>query len=206
MVGQVSSECRFSASLSSATKTLHSGYSSHVIPRTLRLPFLLLASASLLAQSVAKPAPEIALADLNGQKHALADFRGKIVVLNFWATWCIPCEEEMPLLKEVQKKHGERVTVIAVSLDEENNRANVENFVKRHKLNFPVWMGGTTADLGRFGLGEALPGTAFIDEEGRIVGRVLGMLKKKQLRHRVAWMLGERKGKPPEALINNLGF
>jgi thiol-disulfide isomerase/thioredoxin len=152
-------------------------------------------------------APPLSLKDLSGESQRLESHRGRIVVLNFWATWCGPCVEEMPMLADIQKRYGDRgVIVIGVSLDEEDSVEKVPRFVQKRKINFPVWVGGTTEDLERFGLGEALPATAFIDAEGRIVGRVLGMLRKRDLRHRVEWLLGERKGKPPEPLVNNLDF
>lgn len=167
------------------------------------------AVAALLAGSARgdRLAPALGLKGLGGEPQSLESYRGKIVVLNFWATWCGPCVEEMPMLADIQNRYGVRgVVVIGVSLDDEDSAAQVPRFVQKRKINFPVWVGGTTEDLERFGLGEALPATAFIDAEGRIVGRVLGMLRKRDIRHRVEWMLGERKGKPPEPLVNNLGF
>lgn len=164
--------------------------------------------AGLLAGSTRgeEVAPELALRDLSGHPQSLESYRGKIVVLNFWATWCEPCMEEMPMLVNAQKRYGERgVTVIAVSLDDASARAQVEKFVRKKKVKFPVWVGGTVEDLERLGLGEALPATAFFDAEGRLVGRVLGMLRRRDLGHRIEWMLGESKGEPPAPLVNNLG-
>lgn len=176
-------------------------------PRTGRwilLPLILSTVTCLSAQDVA---PEFFLPNLKGAQQNLRDYRGKIVVLNFWATWCVPCAEEMPMLVEIQKKYGESgVVVIGVSLDDSSTRAKVESFLHKKKVNFPAWMGGTTEDLKRLGLGEALPATAFLDREGRITGRVLGMLRKKDLKHRVEWLLGNRQGDAPKPLVNNLGF
>ncbi len=150
--------------------------------------------------------PDLSLRDLDGELRSLQSYRGKIVVLNFWATWCGPCTEEMPLLVKARKRYaGRGVEVIGVSLDEGSARNEVKKFVKRKKVNFPVWVGGTSEDLSRLGLGEALPATAFFDADGRIVGRVLGMLRKGDLRHRIEWMLGETQGEPPAPLVNNLG-
>jgi thiol-disulfide isomerase/thioredoxin len=164
--------------------------------------------ALLLAGSArgADGAPDLSLRDLGGEAHNLESYRGKIVVLNFWATWCGPCAEEMPMLVKAQTRYGEHgLVVIGVSLDEDSARAKVEKFAKRKKINFPLWMGGTVEDLKRFGLGEALPATAFFDADGRIVGRVLGMLHKGDLDHRIEWMLGETQGEAPAPLVNNLG-
>ncbi|MFB3921101.1 MAG: TlpA family protein disulfide reductase [Terriglobia bacterium] len=176
-------------------------------PRALRwilFPLGFALAACLSAQDVA---PEFTLSDLEGATRNLRDYRGKIVVLNFWATWCGPCTEEMPMLVNVQKEYGDRgVMVVGVSLDDSTSRAKVPEFARKKKVNFPIWVGGTTEDLKRLGLGEALPATAFLDPQGRITGRVLGMLRKKDLRHRVEWLLGNHQGDAPKALVNNLGL
>jgi thiol-disulfide isomerase/thioredoxin len=165
------------------------------------LAFLLAIPA--LAQDAAPP---LSLRDAEGKPASLDQYQGKPVVLNFWATWCGPCAEEMPWLAEVQRTYGDRgVAVIGVSLDDLTTLAKVPRFMKKKKINFPVWHGGTTEDLKRFGLGEALPATAFIDGNGQIVGRVLGMLRKRDLNHRVEWLLGNQQGEPPQPLVNNLG-
>lgn len=142
--------------------------------------------------------------DLRGKPQRIGDLKGKIVVVNFWATWCVPCVKEMPLLQKLQKRHGDRLTVVAVSIDEPAARPKVEKFVAKHKLTFPILMDGKPEDLARFGLGEALPATAFLNERGEIEGRVLGQLHGKRLERRIAWMLGHRKGDPPPALEDNL--
>jgi cytochrome c biogenesis protein CcmG/thiol:disulfide interchange protein DsbE len=164
---------------------------------------LCLAASCLPAQD---QAPSLSLRDAAGNPASLDQYAGKAIVLNFWATWCGPCAEEMPWLAEVEKTYGDRgVAVIAVSLDDAKSQAKIPRFMQKKKINFPVWLGGTTDDLDRFGLGESLPATAFIDRDGRIVGRVLGMLRKRDLKHRVEWLLGKQQGDPPQPLVNNLG-
>ena len=104
---------------------------------------------------------------------------GDIVVLNFWATWCKPCIEEMPLLSRVQRRYGvDGVRVIGVSADAEAPARDVLEFARARKVQFAVWLGATTEDMKALGLGEALPATAVIDREGRIVARFTGELKK----------------------------
>lgn len=145
------------------------------------------------------------LRDLSGQTQALEAHRGKIVVLNFWATWCRPCLQEMPMLVSVQSRYAARgIQVIGASADDENTQAQIPAFVKQLKLNFPVWIGATTDEMEKLGLGSALPATAVIDREGRIVGRILGMLEKRDLERRIEWLLGERKGAAPPDIVNNI--
>jgi thiol-disulfide isomerase/thioredoxin len=149
-------------------------------------------------------AVELTGTTLEGSSQALSSFRGKILVVNFWATWCVPCAHEMPLLADIQKRYPEQVQVLALSIDDEQTRKQIPEFLRKHKVNFPVWTGASTIDMQKLGLGEAIPATAFLDPEGRVVGRVLGQLRKRDLRPRIEWMLGERDGPEPPALINNL--
>ena len=114
--------------------------------------------------------PELALKDLFGVEQKLSAYRGKIVVLNFWATWCIPCRKEMPDLAAIQNEYAALgVQVIGAGADTLLERSKVLQFVKETRINFPVWLGATTDDMKRFGLGPALPGTAIIGRDGKIV-------------------------------------
>jgi hypothetical protein len=109
------------------------------------------------------------------------------------------------MLVDVQKLYSDRgVVVLGVSLDDSATRNKILPFTRKKKANFPIWVGATTEDLRRFGLGEALPATAILDRDVRVVGRVLGMLRKRDLIHRVEWLLGHQEGDPPEPLVNNL--
>jgi len=143
------------------------------------------------------------LRDLNGQEQALAHYRGKIVVLNFWATWCVPCRAEMPMLVDVQQRYAARgIQVIAASADEATTKPLIPDFIKKLKLNFPVWVGATTADMKRLELGEALPATTIFDRDGTIVARIIGPIQKQDLVQRLDWLLGDRQGSAPQAVIN----
>ena len=80
---------------------------------------------------------------MNGKKVRVTDLRGKIVVLNFWATWCVPCRAEMPLLVEAEKEYAPRgVVFVAVSLDDRETRPKIPDFIGEFKIGFPVWVGG----------------------------------------------------------------
>lgn len=144
--------------------------------------------------------------DTNGNKVRVTDLRGKIVVLNFWATWCIPCREEMPLLVEVEKEFASRgISFVAVSLDDRQSRPRIPDFIGQFKISFPVWTGATTMDLDDLKLGPALPATAFLDRQGRIAARVLGQISRRELYERLEWLSGGQKGAAPDLLVRHGG-
>ena len=168
------------------------------------LPVAVLVVTAALASAGADRAPKLKLRDLNGRKQQLSEYVGRIVVLNFWATWCGPCQEEMPMMvAEEEKYRGRGVVFIGVSMDKRADINKIRAFVARVKAEYPIWI-GTVDDLERFRLGPGIPATAFIDAKGRIQGRVLGEIHKPDLEHRLAWLLGDHDGKPPAPLENNL--
>ncbi len=146
------------------------------------LNFLLILPTCAAAQETAAPAA-LELRSLDGEKRCLADYRGKIVVLNFWATWCVPCREEMPLLDKLYREYKDRgVVVIGASLDAKATEARIAPFVRELKLTFPVWKGAEFAHVQQLTRGNALPATAIVDREGRIVARITGAVSAAELR------------------------
>lgn len=133
---------------------------------------------------------ELTLKDPFGTAQGLSALKGRIVILNFWATYCIPCRKEMPDLAAIQNEYAALgVQVVGASTDEAGERAKVLQFVKETKVNFPIWMGATTADMMRFGLGAALPGTVIIGRDGRIAKVVSGIVNQADLRKQIDAML-----------------
>lgn len=174
--------------------------------KTVRFTFfiilLLAAPTALLAKN---SLPKLKVTDLSGQAESLNPYRGKIIVLNFWATWCEPCQEEMPMLVNEEAKYRDRgVVVIGVSLDKPGDENKIRAFLAKYHVTFPVWAGGTADDLDRWKLGPGVPATAFIDPDGKIAGRVMGEMRKPALEHRLNWMLGNREGEAPAPIENNL--
>jgi thiol-disulfide isomerase/thioredoxin len=153
-----------------------------------------------------KPAPaELNLKDSSGKTVRLRDLRGKVVVLNFWATWCGPCKEEMPMFVEVEKKWAARgVVFVGASLDERKTQKDIPQFLQKFQIDFPVWMGASGDDLDKLGMGEAVPATAFLNEDGIIFARVQGEIKREELEERLAWATGDRSGPAPKPLLRNL--
>lgn len=141
-------------------------------------------------QSVIGAEAELALKDLFGVEQRLSAYRGRIVVLNFWATYCVPCRKEMPDLAAIQNQYAALgVQVIGAASDDMSALAKVRQFIKETKLNFPVWIGATAADMQRFGLGSALPGTLVIGRDGRIIASIRGVIKPTELRKQLETLL-----------------
>lgn len=150
------------------------------------------------ARSVGQSA-NLTLNDLSGVEQSLQSLKGRIVVLNFWATYCVPCRKEMPDLAVIQNEFAPLgVQVIGVSTDDLADRSKVLQFVKETKVNFPIWVGGTTDHMVRFGLGAALPGTVIIDRNGKITKIISGVVDQAGLRKQIEALLAVASNNKPE--------
>lgn len=120
-------------------------------------------------------APRFTLKDLSGNAVKLSDFEGKVVLLNFWATWCGPCRVEIPEFIRIREQYHTRgFEIIGISLDEDGPD-DVAAFARRLKINYPVVM-GTTETVEGYGPMNLIPTTLILDRQGRIHSRHLGML------------------------------
>jgi peroxiredoxin len=121
--------------------------------------------------AAAGTAPAFTLNDIHGKSVSLADFKGKVVVLDFWATWCPPCRREIPDFVSIQKEYEERgVQIVGIALDE---LPKVQAFAKDNGMNYPVLMGDDGV-VARYGGVEGIPTTFIIDRSGKIVERFEG--------------------------------
>ena len=118
-------------------------------------------------------APDFSLRNLKGNYESLDSFRGQVVVLNFWATWCAPCRVEMPSFEKLYRRYrSEGVAVLAVTLDK-NAGPKIKSFVDEYELSFPILL-DEKGEVERLYPSMTIPFTYVIDREGRVVARVDG--------------------------------
>jgi peroxiredoxin len=138
-----------------------------------------------------KMAPNFSLDDSQGKTIQLSDFRGKVVLLDFWATWCHGCKTEIPWYMEFEHKYKENgLAVIGVSMDEDGWKS-VKPFVAEHKINYPIVVGNQ--DLGKLYSVETLPVTLLIDRDGKIAEAHMGMVEKAAFENEIKALLHEGK-------------
>ena len=119
------------------------------------------------------PAPDFKLAGLDGKPVTLADSKGKVVLVNFWATWCGPCRAEIPDLVELQKKYKDRLQILGLAVDDEDLDA-IKKFAARFGVNYPVALATNEIRL-QYGGIPALPTSFILDSEGRVVQKHEGL-------------------------------
>lgn len=129
--------------------------------------------------AVGSKAPDFTLVDLNGEKHKLSDYKGQGVFLNFWGTFCPPCEKEMPAMdRQYQVFKDQGVQTLAVNVAETD--FEVQNFVDRHELSFPVVIDKTKSVTTTYNVG-SLPATLLIDPDGKVVKITTGEMTEGQI-------------------------
>jgi thiol-disulfide isomerase/thioredoxin len=120
-----------------------------------------------------RDAPDFELPTWNGKKVRLAGYRGKALLLNFWATWCEPCRVETPWLVKLEKKYGGKgLQVIGIDMDDD--RTDVPRFVRQMGIPYPVVLGDDAVSALYGGL-KGLPTSIYVDRSGRIVGEIFGL-------------------------------
>jgi thiol-disulfide isomerase/thioredoxin len=149
---------------------------------------LLVALSSLVLGQGENPAPKLELKDVEGRALRLSDYKGKVVLLNFWATWCAPCRAEMPDLVKWQREYKSRgLQVIGVTYPPEE-LAEVREFIKSIGVNYPVALGDEWTKA-MFDKGETLPVTVVIDKKGMIREVIQGIIFQEEFEQKVKPML-----------------
>jgi cytochrome c biogenesis protein CcmG/thiol:disulfide interchange protein DsbE len=157
--------------------------------RATRLSTKASGSARPAAKAEGKPAPEVKLKDLNDKDVALADLKGKVVFVNFWATWCDPCRIEIPWLIDMQAKYADKgFTVVGVAMDEEG-KSVVAPFVSKERfdvngqqlpMSYPIWLGSDEAGE-KFGGILGYPTSFLISRDGKVVTKFQGLKSQDEL-------------------------
>jgi peroxiredoxin len=147
-------------------------------------------SATYVNHGDRRMAPDFALTDASGRNIRLSDMRGKVVLLNFWATWCQPCQREIPWFVEFQRSNESRgFTVLGVSMDDGGWNA-VNPFLQVKQVNYPVVIGNDRV-AGLYGGLQALPLTLIIDRAGRIAAVHEGLCKRDEYERDISALLNE---------------
>jgi peroxiredoxin len=127
-----------------------------------------------------KEAPDFSLASLDGKTLRLSDYRGKAVLLNFWATWCEPCKIEMPWFVQLQKQYGPQgLQVLGVAMDDTDPQ-DITEFAQKMGVNYPILV-GKEAVGDQYGGIPYLPSTFYIDRDGKVIDRVYGLVSRSEI-------------------------
>ena len=136
-----------------------------------------------------KPAPlQFTMKDMNGVDVKLASFKGKVILLNFWATWCGPCRAEIPSLVELQRQYGDQLVVLGVSIDDPLNK--LKPYATEMHMNYPVLVGKDREDVqDAYGPLWGIPVSVFVDRDGKIWKRHSGIASKDQFEREIKALL-----------------
>ena len=149
---------------------------------------VLMAVSPIIAVGQTSHAPVLVLKDLGGRALRLSDYKGKVVVLNFWATWCPPCRAEMPDLIKMQREYRSRgLQVVGITYPPEEI-AEVRQFVRKLGVNYPIAL-GTSETKSLFDETETLPLTIVIDREGKVRERIEGILLPQEFEQKIRPLL-----------------
>ena len=134
-------------------------------------------------------APNFTLVDTNGKKVSLSDYKGKVVILDFWATWCPPCRRGIPDLIDIQKQFKNKIAVLGISLDTDT-KGDVPSFIKNMGINYSVLYASPEV-VQAYGNIDAIPTSFIIDKKGKIVNQHVGLTPKETLISEIKNLLGK---------------
>jgi peroxiredoxin len=150
------------------------------------------AEANIKPESNRKKAPGFSLKDASGDTVNLADYKGKVVLVNFWATWCGPCEVEIPWFIEFEQKYKDRdFAVLGISMDDDGWKS-VRPYIASHKINYRVVIGSEVVSQ-QFGDIESLPTSFILDRQGRIAANHVGLVDKRDYSNEIIKLIDDPK-------------
>lgn len=158
-------------------------------------------SAVTLGPARLSPAPDFTLKSLTGESVKLSDFRGQVVLLNFWASWVGPCKILTPWLVELQSQYGPQgLQVVGVSLDDDATKVEAGEFADAMRVNYPILMGDEKVANAYGGI-PAMPVTFFVGRDGKIVDRIIGLKGKGEIEDMIKNTLNPRADNAPSSAI-----
>ena len=164
--------------------------------RLISIVMLIASPVSISGQEVR--APQFVLRDVNGRTVRLSDYKGKVVLINFWATWCPPCRAEMPDLVRLQREHAKHgLQIIGITYPPER-KSRVRRFARSLKVNYPIIL-GTRQIKPRFSSEETLPLTVVINRDGSVSHIISGILLREEFEEQIKPLLLNKEGEKRNA-------
>ena len=134
-------------------------------------------SKNLIANLNSDKAPDFSLKSVEGKTIKLSDYKGKVVIIDFWATWCPPCRRGIPDLVSIQNEYKNKVVVIGISLDREKTIKDVPGFIKDYQINYPVVYGDDNVVIAYGGI-QSIPTSFVVDKKGNVVDMHVGLVSR----------------------------
>ncbi len=128
-----------------------------------------------------KKAPPFTLKTQDGRKVSLADYKGKAVLVNFWATWCVPCKLEMPWFVDLEKQYASQgFEILGVNEDDEKDHGQIDKFAKKIGVNYPILLGNDAISKAYGGI-EVLPTSFYVGRDGKVVEEAAGLISRDEI-------------------------
>ncbi len=194
---------RFTFTINSPSVS-QSRFTQLIVRKQFLLTLLLCFLAQLIYPSAinARSARKLALHDLAGHATHLSDYAGHVMVVNFWATWCVPCRQELPRLSLLAQHYAtNQVPFILISINDMKEIENIRAFAEREKLDLPVWIGASVELLEHYSGKDIVPATLIIDERGEVIRTINGQARDEDVTEAVDWLLAGKKGGVPTPVI-----
>jgi cytochrome c biogenesis protein CcmG/thiol:disulfide interchange protein DsbE len=133
-------------------------------------------------------APDFSLKSVDGKTVKLSDFKGKIVIIDFWATWCPPCRRGIPDLVAIQNEFKDKVVIVGISLDREKTIKDVPGFVKDYGINYPIVYGDDKVVMSYGGI-QSIPTSFIVDKKGNVADMHVGLVSKETYTNKIKELL-----------------